>query len=217
MSAHRTLVWDLPIRAFHWSLGLAVAGSFLTVKLGWMEWHGRLGGLVLSLLLFRVWWGILGSHTARFSQFWPSLSRIKAYLGSAKDQPVMGHNPLGALAVFALLGVFLLQALAGLATSDEIAYDGPLVAKLPSSWVEWAGWLHQTLEPALLALVVLHVAAIVYYRVKKGVNLVRPMVTGYAELPLQPDDAQVRDTTGRRLMAAVLFLLSGALVSLLFL
>lgn len=216
MSSTRTLVWDLPLRVFHWALGLAVVGAFITVKLGLMEWHGRLGGLALALLLFRLVWGFVGSHTARFVHFVPSPARLFAYIRGQDGPPQPGHNPLGALSVLALLGVFLLQGLAGLGTTDEIAYDGPLVSQLSDAWVERAGQLHHLNEPVLIGLVALHLLAIAYYRFRRGRDLLSPMLTGYSEqLPSQACP-QVEDSGARRLGALALFGVCGGLVWLVF-
>lgn len=212
-SAHepQVLVWDLPTRLFHWLLALGVLGSFVTVKLGLMDWHGRIGGFVLSLLLFRLIWGVWGGATARFSQFLPTPARLVAYL-RGRAWSGLGHNPLGALSVVALLGVFLIQALAGLATTDEIAYDGPLVAVVSSDWVEWAGWVHLTTEPLLMGLVLLHVIAILFYRIRKGQNLVRPMITGYGPTPHSGQVTGVVDRSVDRLRAAGSWAFSAALI-----
>ena len=208
-------VWDLPTRTFHWLLAASVLGSFVTVKLGLMDWHGRIGGVALSLLLFRLLWGFWGSETARFARFIPSPRQLLAYL-RGMAAPRLGHNPLGALSVIALLGVFTLQALAGLATSDEIAYDGPLVAVLPGIWVEWAGWIHLATEPVLLGLVALHLLAILIYRVRRGQNLLRPMWTGYATVEAVIAGQEIRDRWLDRLRAALLWGLAACGVAVIF-
>ncbi len=171
-------IWDLPLRLFHWLLVLAVMGSFVTVKLGGnaMIWHARLGYFVLALLLFRIVWGFWGSPYAKFSQFVKGPRAILDYLKNGHETP--GHSPLGALSVLALIGLFLAQSLAGLFASDDIAFDGPLVKYVSSSWVEWLTSLHRWNEWVLLGLVTIHVAAIIYYKRCKGINLVRPMISG---------------------------------------
>lgn len=174
-------IWDLPLRLFHWLLALAVIGSFVTVKLGGnaMIWHARLGYFVLALLLFRIIWGFFGSRYAKFSQFVKGPQAIFDYLKNGHETP--GHSPLGALSVLALIGLFLGQSLAGLFASDDIAFEGPLVKYVSSSWVEWLTSLHRWNEWVLLSLVVIHVFAIIYYKRWKGINLVRPMIRGDKE------------------------------------
>lgn len=179
---HRVRVWDLPTRLFHWFLLVGVVAAFISVKLGGnaMVWHGRAGTFVLSLLMFRILWGLIGSPTARFANFVKGPRAIWLYLrGASPKHLTLGHNPLGALSVVALLGVFLFQALTGLGTSDDIFFDGPLVKDLGSETVSLVTSLHKSTEPFLLGLVGLHVAAIVFYRLAKKTNLVTPMITGH--------------------------------------
>lgn len=174
-------LWDLPTRLFHWLLVAAVLTLFVTGKVGGnaMEWHGRIGHLVVGLIVFRLVWGFVGSTYARFGQFFPTPGRILAYLkGQWRGQ---GHNPLGALSVFGLLAVVGLQALFGLFTNDDIAFRGPLYelagSDLSSTLTRW----HRLLADGLLILVGLHVAAILFYAHVKKDNLVKPMITGWKE------------------------------------
>ena len=189
-------IWDLPLRLFHWLLVVAVIGSFVSVKLGGnaMIWHGRFGYIVLSLIFFRLIWGFVGTHHARFAQFIKSPKAIFAYLKNPTETP--GHSPLGAISVIVLLGLFLSQALAGLFASDDIAFDGPLVKYVASTWVELLTSFHRLNEWVLLALVGVHVGAILYYKYAKRINLISAMITGDKEwadaAPLVQDDSKVR-------------------------
>ena len=119
-------VWDLPIRLFHWLLVLGIVLSFVTVKIGGnaMELHARVGYCVLTLIIFRICWGFIGSHHARFIHFVPSPKGLLNYL-SGKAKARLGHNPLGALSVLGMLSILLLQALSGFMSDDEIANTGP--------------------------------------------------------------------------------------------
>ena len=172
-------VWDPLLRLFHWALVACVVGAFVSVKLGGnaMVWHGRFGVAICGLIAFRLLWGVIGPETARFSQFVKGPAAIRAYLQGAWYG--IGHNPLGALSVVAMLAVFGSQAVLGLFSYDEIAFRGPL-ARLVSEATQLAltSW-HRQLEPVLIALVALHLTAILFYRVVKREDLVRPMITGY--------------------------------------
>jgi cytochrome b len=174
-------VWDLPTRLFHWSLVGCVVAAFVTAKIGGnaMLWHGRLGLAILGLLVFRIVWGFVGSTYARFAQFVCGPAAIRAYLrGEWKGQ---GHNPIGALSVLALLGVLSLQAATGLFSNDDIAFEGYLYPLVGSELSGQITGIHHLLEKALMLLVALHVGAIAFYaRVKKH-NLVKPMLSGWAD------------------------------------
>jgi cytochrome b len=203
-------IWDLPLRLFHWLLVVAVIGSFVSVKLGGnaMIWHGRFGYIVLSLIFFRLIWGFLGTHHARFAQFIKSPQAIFAYLKNPTETP--GHSPLGAISVIVLLGLFLSQALAGLFASDDIAFDGPLVKYVASTWVELLTSFHRLNEWVLLALVGVHVGAILYYKYAKRINLISAMITGDKEwadaAPLVQDNSKVRLKAMALLMAIALIM-----------
>jgi cytochrome b len=189
-------IWDLPTRLFHWLLVMAVIGSFVSVKLGGnaMIWHGRFGYIVLALIFFRLIWGFVGTHHARFAQFIKSPKAILAYLKNPAETP--GHSPLGAISVVVLIALFLAQALAGLFASDDIAFDGPLVRYVASTWVELLTSFHRLNEWVLLTLVGIHLGAILYYKYAKRINLISAMITGDKEwsdtAPLVQDDSKVR-------------------------
>ena len=111
-------VWDLPVRLTHWAMVLCVAGLYATGEYGWltMEWHFRFGYAMLALVLFRLLWGVFGSEHARFVDFVRGPGAIGRYLRnwrSADYRPAIGHNPLGALAVLAMLALILAQTVSG--------------------------------------------------------------------------------------------------------
>ncbi|KAF1044850.1 cytochrome b/b6 domain-containing protein [Xylophilus sp.] len=209
---HTKRIWDLPTRLFHWTLAASVIALVATAKVGGaaMDWHFRLGYLVLALLLFRLVWGFVGGHWSRFVNFLPLPHRTLAYLrGRAEVHEVAGHTPLGAWSVLALLLVLAVQVVSGLSTDDAISFTGPLAPHVPSGFVDWAsGWHKGTGQWLVIGLVVLHVAAVLVYLLTKGRNLTRTMLTGDG-----PADASVpasRDSAGTRLLALVLALAAGA-------
>ncbi|MGQ9369766.1 cytochrome b/b6 domain-containing protein [Azospirillum sp. ST 5-10] len=199
------LVWDLPTRVFHWLLAGLVAVAFISGKRGAMELHFVVGYLVLTLLLFRVIWGFVGSQTARFADFLKGPAAMLAYVRTLRRRggpPVLGHNPLGGAMVMALLAFLLLQAVSGLFTTDEILHDGPLVGLAPSSLVGTLSTLHRTAIDVLVVLVALHVAAVLLHLLVKGENLVRPMLTGRKTVPAGgPPAAPRRAPTAAALLA----------------
>jgi len=172
-------VWDLPTRVFHWSLALLVVVAFVSAKIGGnaMLWHGRAGLAILGLLSFRLVWGVVGSTYARFAHFVRGPAALRAYLKGEWQE--LGHNPLGALSVLALLGTLLLMASTGLFANDDIAFEGYLLPLVGSELSGKITGIHHLLEKLLMLLVAAHVGAIVYYKRAKGRDLVRPMLTGW--------------------------------------
>ena len=213
----RLRVWDLPIRLFHWSLAVSVVGSLASVKLGAMEVHGYFGLFALSLLIWRLLWGLLGSGPARFTSFVVSPMTTLRYL--REPWLVLGHNPLGAWSVLALLGLVLLQAVTGWGTSDEIAFDGPLVRHLSEDWVSIFGSIHLATEPVFFGLVGLHVLAIVYYARVRKKALLPAMIHGdqvrseeEARLLAEQKQRPASDDAGLRVRGLIAYLISLALV-----
>ena len=182
-------VWDLPTRWFHWTLAACVVGLFVTAKVGGnaMQAHFYLGYAVLTLLIFRLVWGVVGGRWSRFAHFWYSPAALARYVRGQRnpgDAFEVGHSPTGALSVFALLGLLLAQALTGLFADDEIANVGPL-NRFVSNAVAHAltEWHHEVGESVLLGLVLLHVGAVVFYRRVLRKDLITPMVSGDKVLP----------------------------------
>lgn len=211
---HTIRVWDLPTRLFHWLLAACAIGLILTGSVGgnWMTWHLRLGYAVLTLLLFRLIWGFIGGHWSRFSSFLYAPSSLWAHLrGRAHPEHQVGHSPLGALSVFALLLILFAQVGTGLMSDDEIAFFGPLVRFVSGETVSFATWYHKNVGKFIvLALVGLHVLAIAYYKWVRKQGLVRPMVVGDKQVPVPVPSA--RDTAVTRLLALALLGLCAAAV-----
>jgi cytochrome b len=208
-------VWDLPTRLFHWSLAVCFVGMVVSGQIGdaAMVWHFRLGYTVLSLLLFRLAWGIVGGRWSRFSAFVVGPMAIWRYLqGRSTALQSVGHNPLGALSVLALLGFALLQVASGLFSDDEIATTGPLAKMASSVWVGRATYYHSAIgKYILIALVLLHIAALIFYRAHHKKKLVLAMVLGDRELAEPFESA--RDDGRSRLLACVVFAVCVGLVT----
>jgi cytochrome b len=176
-------VWDLPVRLFHWLLVLCIIGSIISVNIGGnaIEWHAYFGYSVLTLLVFRITWGFVGSTHARFASFIPNRAKILNYLqGNAPK--VLGHNPIGALSVFALLFVLSVQVITGLFVDDEIAFQGPLAKYVPNWVVSFLSEIHEGNQVVIFTLITIHIAAILYYKKFKGENLIKPMISGDKEI-----------------------------------
>src|SRR5690606_16043794 len=205
------VVWDLPTRVFHWLLALLAVGAFVAAKAGgnWIDWHFRAGYAILTLVVFRIAWGFVGGRYARFRSFLYGPRDILAYLRGAPGAPAgPGHNPLGALSVFAMLLLFGAQAVLGLFANDDIASEGPLAALVSKDTSDFLTGLHQRHEIILLVLVGLHVAAIAWYRIFRRRRLLGPMITG-RDHQAPPGAISSRDDAKLRLGAlAILFVVA---------
>jgi cytochrome b len=207
-------VWDLPTRLFHWVLATCVIASIVSAKIGGnaMVWHFRLGYVVFTLLAFRLVWGLIGGHWSRFANFIYSPGAVLRYLrgdSAPHEHHDIGHSPLGAFSVFALLAVLAGQVGTGLFADDEIANTGPLIkfvsgatSSLLTSWHKtWGQWL-------IISLIVLHVAAITFYVVARRRSLVRAMIVGDKHLPIGVPAS--RDSWAVRGLALLVVALCGA-------
>jgi cytochrome b len=198
-SLMRIRVWDLPTRLFHWALAFCFAGLLITGTVGGtaMTFHFRFGYAMLTLLLFRLVWGVLGGRWSRFSSFLFSPKATLAYLkGQGPSDERVGHSPLGALSVWALLAFLIAQVATGLVSDDEIFFAGPLTHLVSNATVSLATRYHADIGKwILLALVLLHLGAVVYYTRRKQ-RLVSAMIHGdkllVATAPPSRDDAPAR-------------------------
>lgn len=190
-------VWDRPTRLFHWALVLCLAGSWFTGDQGMLDWHERFGLTALALVVFRLVWGIVGGEFARFSSFVRGPRAVFRYLRSTaagRHPEHAGHNPLGALAVIALLLLVATQATLGLFASDDILYEGPLYHlagyDLSSTLTSW----HHRIFDLLLIAVIVHVVAVFAYIIFLRDDLILPMVTGIKLLAPEDAPARIRRT-----------------------
>ena len=176
-------VWDLPIRLFHWLLVLCIIGSLVSVNFidNAMDLHAYFGYSVLTLLIFRIVWGFVGSTHARFASFIPNHKKIVGYL-QGNTTRLLGHNPLGAMSVFAILLALSVQVLTGLFADDEIAFQGPLAKYVSNSLVSILSEIHETNQVVIYTLITIHIAAIIYYKKFKGEDLIKPMISGDKEI-----------------------------------
>ena len=183
------LVWDLPVRLVHWLLAGLIAFSWWSVHNHHTSWHIWSGCAILTLLIFRLLWGFVGSSTARFANFVRGPSAIRDYLGGRWSG--VGHNPLGALSVVALFAAVAIQVGLGLISEDEDGiYTGPLYRLVSIETSDKARDIHELWFNVILCLIVLHVAAVIVYRLR-GKHLTRPMITGRAAIapgaqPMRP-------------------------------
>ncbi len=175
-----------------------------------MVWHFRLGYLILTLLAFRLVWGLVGGRWSRFANFVFSPATVVRYLrGQGQALHDVGHSPVGALSVFAVLGILTAQVATGLFSDDEIANTGPLIKFVSGATSLLLTKWHKTYgQWIIITLVVLHVAAIAFYVLKKKRDLLRAMVSGDKQLPSSTPAST--DSVGSRAGAVAVFALCAA-------
>lgn len=212
--SYRVRVWDLPTRLFHWLLVVCVLALVVTAKVGGdaMQWHARLGTIALALLLFRLVWGFVGGRWSQFRSFLYAPRSIGNYLrGRSHPDHLVGHNPLGAGSALAMLLVLLAQAATGLFADDEAGFAGPLNALVSNARGLALSSYHRSVGQWLvIALVALHLVAIVYYVKKKRQVLVGPMISGDKIVAHAAPSS--RDNLASRALAAVVAVACAGLV-----
>lgn len=214
-------IWDLPTRLFHWSLVVLIATAIITANIGGnaMVWHFRCGYAILTLLLFRIVWGLVGSHYARFKNFSLNPKAALAYLKSLplkkENSAYFGHNPLGSWSVVVVLLLLLIQIFSGFFSNDDIASEGP-----------WAHWVseevsslfsefHEINSNLIYVWIGVHILAILFYRFYKRDNLVKPMLTGDKEIAGVQPLMVAADNWKTRIIAAIIFAAAIGFVQLL--
>lgn len=202
----RKLVWDLPLRIFHWSLVLLVAASWATAELGLMGLHHYAGYAMATLVLFRLAWGVAGTRYARFAHFVAGPRRVAGHLrdwARASVPPSAGHTPAGGWMIFLLLAVLAAQVATGMVNSHDGLDAGPWYWAAAPGVREFGHAWHPRLFDLLLVLAALHVLAVLLYRLRPGIDLIGPMFTGrkHTAEPAIP---------GSRLPRAIVLLLASA-------
>jgi cytochrome b len=180
---NRQLVWDLPLRLFHWLLVASLFAQWLTAEVldNATQWHAYIGYFTLGLIVFRLIWGVVGTRYSKFTSFMGSPKAILNYsksLFSGKYQAHVGHNPLGGLLLPVVLILVGLQAVSGLFVTDDIIFNGPYYASVEEQIQEIMQTIHHSVFDWLLYLIGLHLLAILFYKLKLKQSLVKPMIDG---------------------------------------
>lgn len=176
-------VWDIWVRIGHWTLVTAIGFQWVSgAELGLIDSHATVGILILGWVMFRILWGFAGPKYARFTSFTPTgLGSIKRSLGafvSGQSEATPGHTVLGGLGILSLLILLALSALTGMASSDDILFDGPLVPLLPSALVETASRLHPRVTDLLYVVIALHTASVLWHQFRIKEPLLQGMWHG---------------------------------------
>ena len=189
------VIWDWTVSLVHWLAVALVAGLWWTSEQNMMDWHQRCGITLMGLLVFRVYWGFFGTKTARFSTFVKGPKAIIAYgrhLFQRPYVPVVGHSPLGALSVVAMLVALVAQICFGLFAVDVDGMEsGPLARHVSFDLGRTFADLHELNFNILLGLIGLHIAAIAAYFILLRTNLVTAMVTGRRASRNEPAEVEM--------------------------
>jgi cytochrome b len=200
-------VWDWPVRVFHWLLVLSVLAAYVTHRLGieYFKYHLWCGYLVIVLVTFRIIWGLIGTRHARFHHFVRGPATTVRYgleLLRGTHTPYVGHNPLGALMVIALLVSLLVQALTGLVANDEIFNTGPLYGYVtPERSLDLTS-IHRQLFYWIAAFIALHVVAVLVHLIFKKENLVHALITGHKPAAHVPEHEEI--SSSRSVLAVLI-------------
>ena len=181
-------VWDWPVRVTHWLLVALFGLQWWSGETGRLGLHTKLGLMFVGLLAFRILWGLFGSSTARFAGFVRGPRAVWTYAAGlfrpAEGAAMIGHNPMGGWSIVAMLLLMLTQAGLGLFAVDTDGLEsGPLAYKVSFEQGRWAAHTHDLVFKLLLALTALHVAAALFYLVRRRENLIGPMLTGRRRAP----------------------------------
>lgn len=208
---NKLLIWDLPLRIFHWSLVLTLGGLWFTSEQdnGYFEYHFLLGYIALGLVIFRLVWGFIGTKHSLFRNFVTSHTELRGYLQST-SQTYAGHNPAGSLMVVFMLTTILAQAVSGLFLTDDIIYSAPYYGTVGEGLEQIFNLVHRNGFNVILAAIVLHIAAVLYYEMVKKQALVGAMMHGKKSAKLISKDSAIKRS--KLLMALFLALVVAAFV-----
>lgn len=210
----KLLIWDLPLRLFHWAFACTILALWYTAEQEgeFIELHMQLGYFALGLVIFRIIWGLVGTKHAKFSSFIPTPKSLYHYLliQSSPAKPIAGHNPLGALMILLMLFLVLIQAISGLFIDDDIFSSGPYYGTISKEAENLMRFLHHNIFDLILASIVLHLSAIAYYWRVKKLNLVSAMITGKKSTDVVDKSAAI--TSSKLILAIIIAVLTAAFV-----
>jgi cytochrome b len=167
-------VWDLPTRLFHWSLATLVFSQLFTGFKQLLIWHIPIGCTIVGLIIFRILWGFWGSQTSRFSSFIKGISSVFKYLIKIiKNQPTyhLGHNPAGGWVILFILSILSIQLITGV-------FSGLIGYLIPQEFSELAWNTHKITALILIATIITHISANLFYLIVRKDNLIIPMIIG---------------------------------------
>lgn len=195
ISPDRVLVWDLPVRIFHWGLAICFASAWLTIGDRWLDFHIFAGYMLGGLLLFRLWWGWRGEPNARFQDFSFGLGEARRYFVDAlrvRPPRFVGHNPAGSLAIYIMFALLVLLVLSGLLALGGEEQHGPFAGLLGFAAGAFLHRVHEFLAWAMVCVVVVHLLGVLIESLLHRENLIAAMISGYKRHALDAQEVQVR-------------------------
>lgn len=187
MGEVRIKVWDGWVRLWHWSIVVLIPVSYLTARARQWDWHMWSGYALLTLVSFRILWGVVGSEPARFARFLRSPAAAIRHLARMRRDPgpdrELTHNPAGGWTVVVMMALLLAQAVSGLFAYDQIFTYGPLARAVSEETRDLMTSIHIRVINVLLAVIALHILAVIWYRLVAGHDLVQAMMIGTKPMP----------------------------------
>lgn len=176
------MLWDIPMRLYHWLFAGALTTAFISGKNNWFNLHEKIGVTLIGLVVFRFIWGFIGPSPARFTHMAQTLSKLGPYLLKSDEENMRfsGHNPIGVLSVAAFWIVALIMSVSGLFNSDDVFFEGPLYSWRPD-WSALASQFHEIGQLLILPLIGLHLGAILWHHVVLKIPLTQRMIYGITE------------------------------------
>lgn len=209
------LIWDGFIRSFHWLLFLCIGGLWYTGSHHLLNWHFLIAFFLLSLIITRLIWGVIGSETAQFRHFIYSPSIVFNYFKKdiGRKKVILGHNPAGGYMVIALLVIIIIQLVTGLFSTDDIFTDGPLMHLISHDLSLLITKAHQINFNILLSFIAVHICSVIIYQFKRH-NLLMPMMTGNQQI--ESTDGQNTPRMKNGLIALLIFCVIANIIYFLF-
>ncbi|WJG08031.1 cytochrome b/b6 domain-containing protein [Aliiglaciecola sp. LCG003] len=212
----KRLIWDLPIRLFHWLLVLAIVAQWATAELGGdlMDFHFYIGYFTLGLIIFRLIWGFVGTKHSRFSDFLAPPKAIFNYfiaLMKGNNKDYIGHNPVGGLLVPLVIVLLLMQTISGLFATDDVLHSGPYISAVNTETQSWLNWLHHFTFELISYVILFHIVAILWYKFGLRRSLIAPMISGYKQVDDKVADSP-RVTSSRIVLALIIAALIAAFI-----
>ena len=169
-------VWDILVRVTHWTVATGIIANLLFTEDG-SDLHAYVGYTVVGLVVLRLLWGLVGTLYARFTNFFPTPTRLKRHLSALSirrvDEQHLGHNPLAAIMMLSLWAVIIGLGITGYLMESAFFSNTELLGNK-----DLLEEVHELLANSLYLLVPLHIIAAIAMSYWQRQNLIKSMITG---------------------------------------